>query len=820
MFNDWHFKQLALPALLLAALLINKTFIQPPAPLPADSDASVFSAERAMEHVRKIAVEPHAVGTPANKRVRDMLVAHLNAAGLETEIQSTQILGSYQTDRADFYTSKPQRHPVAYVNNVVARLKGTGQKGKALVLMSHYDSVYYGPGAGDDASGTATLLETLRAIQAGPLLENDVIFLFTDAEEVGLFGAQAYFSKHRWAKETGLILNFEARGSRGPVSLFQTSPTNDKLVAAFREVADKPFGNSLTVKIYQAMPNDTDLSISLKADMPGMNFAFIDGFYDYHTEGDNIENLSPATLQHMGDQALAMTRAMGNQKLPLEDTSEVVFFDVLTLFLISYPIWGSWIVMALAVIALIVFSKNKLTAKQVSLKGTLKSSVAALLFVLSFALIVEALFLLIGGRSGETVEGRRLFALADQQLLGFVLVGFGLALGWFRMMVRGFTAIWMIGGALLSLILFILEPTWIPAAVSAVATIIAYFLLRTPVSSDERLLASLDMYLLAALAAQIFVPTGSFLVMWPFIFVVLSLILYERGKIGFARVCLLSLLSALWPIFYTEMGYSALGIFLPSIIAPIFGLLLLMLVPTFLHITGNSHRTVATFSNALGLALVVFVANATGFTERFNQPTEAFYIVDGKDDGTNQFGSRIAALDEWSTQLLESDPTSVAATSFVPHLRGNITMSDAPMSAVQKVSIREAEVGGGRIVFTLKPGYRGDFMVVGLESSAPMKEILVNGEPLGRGDNPSASIILYYFAVPETGLKLNIASDGELSVHAAELTSDWPQDIAGQIPAKPSTMMKAPYRMSDSTLSFVKHTFSNKPPEGTSDENR
>ena len=51
--------------------------------------------------------------------------------------------------------------------------------------MAHYDSVPFGPGAADDGAGVVTLLETARALKAGPPLKNDVIFLFTDGEEAG-----------------------------------------------------------------------------------------------------------------------------------------------------------------------------------------------------------------------------------------------------------------------------------------------------------------------------------------------------------------------------------------------------------------------------------------------------------------------------------------------------------------------------------------------------------------------------------------------------------------------------------------------------------
>jgi len=808
MFKDWNWKQLALPFLLLVALLINKSLMHPPAPKPADADPAQFSAERAMEHVRMIATEPHAVGTPANKRVRDDLIAHLQAAGLETEIQSTQILDSYRSTSAEHFAGLPrERHSAAFVHNIIGRLKGTGQTGKALVLMSHYDSVYYGPGAGDDASGTATLLETLRALQASEPLQNDIIFLITDAEEVGLFGAQAFFEKHRWANDVGLVLNFEARGSGGPVNMFQTGALNNKQIEIFSKAVDRPHANALTVTIYREMPNDTDMSISLAEDIPGMNFAFIDGFYDYHTKGDNADNLSTATLQHMGDQALAMTRALGNQTLPLEDTSEVVFFDFLTLFLVSYPVWLSWAITGLAVVALIWLAADKIKQQQISLIGMLKGAAAAIIFFTLMGLIIDVLYLMIGGRSGNVVEARRLFALANEQLFGFSLISFGFALAWFRMIARGFSLPWITGGILLSILLFIFQSSWIPAVVALALTLAAYFLLRSPIKNDERLLASFDIYLLAAMAIQFMAPAGSYLFFWPFILVVTGLILHQRGKIDLTGISFLSLLAGLWFIYLTESGYSSLGVSFPSIIVVPLGLLMLMLVPTFMHITRNTHRTVATISSALGLILIGYAAFAPGFSDRLNQPTEVFYTVNSTGDGANHFGTRLAKQDKWSEQLMKGQTQEIKTSTIIANRKGSITLTDAPVSNVQSVSVVNPTSRNGKVSFTLMPGYRGDFITASFNSSAPITNMTIGGETLRKSDTPPSSIMLYYFAVPEGGLEIAISTTGEVSLHATEVTSDWPEDIEGSIPLKPSDIMVAPYRLSDSTISSVKHVF-------------
>src|SRR6185436_14698966 len=199
----------------------------------------------------------------------------------------------------------------ATVANVIARLKGTGA-GRALLLSAHYDSVATGAGASDDAAGVAALLETARALKTQPPLQNDVIFLFTDGEEAGLFGARAFTEQHPWAKDVGVVMNFEARGNGGPSIMFETSSGNQQLIKTFGQTAPDPVASSLTYEIYKLLPNDTDLSVFKEAKLPGLNFAYINGFTHYHTNLDTPVQLDERSLQHHGASALALTRAFGN----------------------------------------------------------------------------------------------------------------------------------------------------------------------------------------------------------------------------------------------------------------------------------------------------------------------------------------------------------------------------------------------------------------------------------------------------------------------------------------------------------------------------
>jgi acetylornithine deacetylase/succinyl-diaminopimelate desuccinylase-like protein len=116
---------------------------KPPAALPVDAPTDFFAAGRAQKHVEEIAHTPHPMGSAEAKRVRELLVQKLEQLKLAPDIQSPK------------WSDSPAR-------NVVARLKGQGPAGKkALMLCAHYDSVDESPGAGDNASGVAVVMETL-----------------------------------------------------------------------------------------------------------------------------------------------------------------------------------------------------------------------------------------------------------------------------------------------------------------------------------------------------------------------------------------------------------------------------------------------------------------------------------------------------------------------------------------------------------------------------------------------------------------------------------------------------------------------------------
>ncbi|WP_125911645.1 MULTISPECIES: M20/M25/M40 family metallo-hydrolase [Pseudonocardia] len=316
-----------------------------PAPVGADSPADGFSAGRAMQTVEELAGEPRPAGSPAATRARDEIVDRLTAAGLSTRLHSST--GVIQRDG---------RVGAAPVDNIVATLPGTDPTG-AVVLAAHYDSVAGGPGAADDMSSVAAILEAVRALRTGPPLRNDLIVLITDAEEIGLLGAEAWVREELGPRPT-VTLNFEARGVSGPSLMFQTSPGNAELVRAFAEAVPHPVGDSSLAEAYRILPNDTDLTRVLDAGRPGMNFAFVEQPIEYHTDGDSPANLSEASVQGHGAAALGLARVLGDRDLaPLDPAvSGVPPSDDVTYFrvaggLVVYPGALVWPVAGLGLVA-------------------------------------------------------------------------------------------------------------------------------------------------------------------------------------------------------------------------------------------------------------------------------------------------------------------------------------------------------------------------------------------------------------------------------------------------------------------------------------
>lgn len=326
-----------------------------------------FDLERAKAHVERMSTEPHAVGFPAHERVRDYIVTELRNMGLQVQLQTGYTAGDWAN--------------VSQATNILARIEGSREGGKDLMLLSHYDSSPHSSfGASDAGSGVATILEGVRAyLESGEIPENDIVILITDAEELGLNGADLFANQHPWTEGIGLILNFEARGSGGPsFALIETNRGNEKLIREFKDAGVRfPAANSLAYSIYKLLPNDTDLTVFREdRDIDGFNFAFVDDHFDYHTALDKAENLDGRTLAHQSSYLVPLLRHFSRADLSdLKSPNDLAYYNMPYYGLVSYPfdwIWPMYILAVLAFLSLLVYGtlRRKLHWKEI-VKGTL-----------------------------------------------------------------------------------------------------------------------------------------------------------------------------------------------------------------------------------------------------------------------------------------------------------------------------------------------------------------------------------------------------------------------------------------------------------------
>lgn len=276
-----------------------------PAPAPASAPDTSFSSARAMDDLREIARRPRPVGSPEHTRVRNLLQARLSELGMDVELQTSTLLPR---------TGGEDQVVATTLRNVLVRVQGRASTG-AVLLTTHYDGVPLSHAAGDAGLVVAALLEVLRALRAGPELDNDLILLLTDGEEHGLLGARAFADGHPWMDDVRFVLSLDMRGSAGSSLMFETGPENGWAVQAMAAADPRPMSHPLSLEVYRRMPNQTDFTVFRLAGVQGLNFAAIGRSWVYHQATDVVENVSEATLQHHGERILALARELGRRDL-------------------------------------------------------------------------------------------------------------------------------------------------------------------------------------------------------------------------------------------------------------------------------------------------------------------------------------------------------------------------------------------------------------------------------------------------------------------------------------------------------------------------
>ena len=435
--------------ILVGAIYLTTALISPPAPLPIDVPATEFSAGRAMRDLEIIAREPHPMGGSAgHAAVRDYILDEIRAQGLEPQVQEAFGLQAWP----GFALGGP-------VENILVRLPGSDPQG-AILLVAHYDSTPGGPGAADNGSGVVLLLELLNNLQASSPLQQDVIFLFSDGEEPGMIGAQAFVDRHPWFDEVSLVVNLDTLIT-GPPQLRTISGGSGIWVQTLA------CGTPSTRPGYISFPFDiapsggNDLIPFTDAGIRGIYFQPAASASEVHTALDLPAIVDPGSLQQAGDQLVGLVRCLGNRTTLESDLPDQTYFPVLGR-LLHYP--ASWAIplMVLAGICFLGALIYGFYGKKLTWRGFGLGFLAFLLGLalsLGLAIIlwqgIQALhpnyaYILAGGRM--TLSGDDIYAF------GFFALSLAITTGSIAIVRRKISSLDLAAGAL---------AFWLPAAVVA-----------------------------------------------------------------------------------------------------------------------------------------------------------------------------------------------------------------------------------------------------------------------------------------------------------------------------------------------------------------
>jgi carboxypeptidase Q len=111
--------------------------------------------------------------------------------------------------------------------NVVGEIEGGETPNEIVVVGAHLDSNDLGPGALDNAAGSAAVLETARAIKALGLRPRRTIrFVLFTGEEEGMVGSIAYVERHREEMDRTVAALVMDIGAGRPVGWFSMGRTD------------------------------------------------------------------------------------------------------------------------------------------------------------------------------------------------------------------------------------------------------------------------------------------------------------------------------------------------------------------------------------------------------------------------------------------------------------------------------------------------------------------------------------------------------------------------------------------------------------------
>jgi uncharacterized membrane protein YwzB len=746
--------------------------LNPPPVVPATAPPTVFSAERAQVDLAVIARQPHPTGSAAIRQVESYLMQQLSQMGLQPQLQTTtavQVKDEFESVWA------------GEVRNIVVRIPGTANT-RSIVLSAHYDSGPTGPGASDCGSCVVTVLETARALRAGPPLKNDVILVLNNAEEHEMMGSHAFVAEHPWAQNVGLTINFEAQGSRGPAFMYVSSPDNGWLVGEMARVAPYPVAYSFLNNLVGLLAEraGSDLEEFMDGGSPGLGLVYAWNTPAYHTQLDSVPNADLRSIQQEGAYTLAVARHFGNLDLTQPATGQATFFNIWRGVLVTYP--SSWAVplAGLAGVVLVGAVGVGLWRRQLTIGGLVLGcleSVAGLAAAVVFVSLIWWAMKALNSNFQVMLVGTY---QSDLYVLGFVLLTIAIAAG-----------------------LFAVFRTRVNALNLAAGGLVATGLLMV--------LTTLAM------------PASSYLFAWPLMAGALGLVWWlwrDRPGVSWTKVAVLLLAAAPAIILIVPLAYMLLPLIgraeafgeIPLMGLPMafVALLLGLLLPQMEALSAWGRWAVPITASGLAARTLAGATVLSGFNEAQPRPDMVAYRLDAN-AGQAAWLSVDENLDEYTSRFFGKEAEKVVLAPFPsesPQAMLPAWKAPAPVAALPAPSVELRQVSTNGEGATYRLHIRSVREALNMEVTVVAQGEIVTGTVNDRAfalhtfsPDRRNLLRLQYYGVPNDGFDLAFSSQSRLPiVVTVEDRSYGLPNVPGYDLTRPASTMPTVYELSDATV--------------------
>ncbi|SOC15497.1 peptidase M28-like protein [Ureibacillus xyleni] len=720
--------------------------------LPTQSTAASFSEPLSIKaiykHVNQIAQNPHPTGSIENKKVREYIVEELTRTGLKPTIQTEEITTTNK-GRSTFIITTT-------VHNVIVKLSGTEGK-KAVVIMAHYDSVPFGPGANDDGVAVASMLEMAKNLKEKDF-KNDVIFLFTDAEELGMLGAKVFWERHPLAKDVGMVMNLESRGSKGPMTMFQTSRQNGWLIEEFSKVAPNPVASSLTGDFYKLMPNDSDLTIPINKGVPGINLAYGEGWTDYHSEMDNPDQLNRPTVKHVSNTIYELTNHFSQQDLTTIKKTDKIYFSFLGK-VVHYSKDLMYIFTAAITILFMICIIRALKMKVLEWKKLLFGFLGIFVTMVLVGAVNFSLWLLIKSTWANDVKVWDTVYHANYFLIAFI-------------------------------------------SLTVLLSIVLYQYLFKKVARNELFVGGLIWWALLLIITTIFLPGATYLFAWPLLIMLLSILLIRSKGLSFSMTIISVATIVLLYIPFYKMLFTWMQI---SMVVPMLATMVLLFISILPVIEVLTKRRIKLILLSITALLFIFTAVNSNPNENLPLDSNLFYSVNSN---TKQaYWISKTELNEWTQQFF-SDGTTQNLDDFIPN-RGfisNVLVNEAPYinypSPNLQIITNEIQGSTRRIKLKAAEGTSARSFMLEFKEGEVL-EAFINGKEIvaSLGDENLGKWRLTYYGVSNKGFDLEVVlkNSNPVTIKVTDWYDALPSFVNTMYSPKPDSLTSR-LEYSDSTL--------------------